>query len=520
MTTAPADPAATSTPEPRPRPGQPLTAVQRVLVGIVIALVLVIAAIGFAGSYAAVSHLAEAKGFGRFAAIFPIGLDSGIGAFLALDLLLTWLRIPFPLLRYGAWVLTIATVAFNAAAAWPDPLGVGMHAVIPVLFVIAVEAARHAIGRIADITADKHIESPPVSRWIVAFPSTLLIWRRQRKHNIRSYEAVLDHQRQIHVYRARLRKDHGRRWRREAPAEKLLVLRLAAGGMTVADAIALPELEARKREADRLARLEAARLEEADRLQALEDQRRIEEKARIERARIQREEEAEAARLESAQRIREEEEDRHRRIAEAETHARLDEIQREQDTAQEENDRRLRAEKLAHAQELAEAEERRCAAASKTAQSAEQASRAATEAARQAERKSLLEQAAILEQQRAVAQAASGPASASASRAASGPASASPAGSPTTVGTGTGRTANANAGSVTTGTANGPANEGPIDTTEVVAAYQHLKQQLGKDPSDAALGQRLGVSRSRAQQLRTAAIEAGHTELAKTLRVA
>ena len=98
------------------------------------------------------------KGFGAFANVFPIGIDAGICVLLALDLLLTWIRIPFPLLRQTAWLLTAATIAFNGAAAWPDPLGVGMHAVIPVLFVVSVEAARHAIGRIADITADKHME--------------------------------------------------------------------------------------------------------------------------------------------------------------------------------------------------------------------------------------------------------------------------------------------------------------------------------------------------------------------------
>lgn len=63
-----------------------------------------------------------------------------------------------------AWLLTAATVAFNGAAAWPDPLGVGMHAVMPVLFVVVVEAARHAIGRIADITARKHMEGVGLSR--------------------------------------------------------------------------------------------------------------------------------------------------------------------------------------------------------------------------------------------------------------------------------------------------------------------------------------------------------------------
>jgi hypothetical protein len=60
--------------------------------------------------------------------VFSIGIDAGICVLLALDLLLTWIRIPFPLLRQTAWLLTAATIAFNGAAAWPDPLGVGMHA--------------------------------------------------------------------------------------------------------------------------------------------------------------------------------------------------------------------------------------------------------------------------------------------------------------------------------------------------------------------------------------------------------
>ena len=51
------------------------------------------------------------------------------------------------MLRHTAWMLTIATIVFNAAAAWPDFIGTSRHAVIPVLFVVVVEAARHSIGR-------------------------------------------------------------------------------------------------------------------------------------------------------------------------------------------------------------------------------------------------------------------------------------------------------------------------------------------------------------------------------------
>jgi len=212
-----------------------LTRMHRILIGVVIAGVVVIAGIGFAGSYAAVRSLALQKGFGNFSYVFPIGIDAGICVLLALDLLLTWIRIPFPLLRQTAWLLTAATIAFNGAAAWPDPLGVGMHAVIPVLFVVGVEAARHAIGRIADITADKHMEGVRLTRWLLSPLPTFLLWRRMKLWELRSYEAVIKLEQERLVYQARLRSRFGRAWRRKAPVESLMPLRLARYGVPLAE---------------------------------------------------------------------------------------------------------------------------------------------------------------------------------------------------------------------------------------------------------------------------------------------
>jgi len=238
---------------------QPPTRTQKLLTGIVVGAVLIIAALGFIGSYSAVTDLALTKGFGDFAHAFPIAVDAGIVAFLALDLLLTWRRIGFPLLRYTAWTLTAATIAFNAVVSWPDPVGVSMHGVIPVLFVIAVEAARHAIGRIADITADKHLEGPPPSRWLLNPIGTFILWRRQRLWGIRTWDQVLTLERGRRIYVAQLRKEYGRRgWRRKASAEQMLVLSLARDGMSIEDAIDLPE-----REAQKLAEAEAEREAEA-----------------------------------------------------------------------------------------------------------------------------------------------------------------------------------------------------------------------------------------------------------------
>ncbi|MBR8643121.1 DUF2637 domain-containing protein [Streptomyces tuirus] len=212
-----------------------LTRMHRVLIGVVVAGAVIIAGIGFAGSYAAVRELALKKGFGNFSYVFPIGIDAGICVLLALDLLLTWIRIPFPLLRQTAWLLTAATIAFNGAAAWPDPLGVGMHAVIPILFVVAVEAARHAIGRIADITADKHMEGVRLTRWLLSPVPTFLLWRRMKLWELRSYDQVIKLEQERLVYQARLRSRFGRSWRRKAPVESLMPLRLARYGVPLAE---------------------------------------------------------------------------------------------------------------------------------------------------------------------------------------------------------------------------------------------------------------------------------------------
>ncbi|MFI9600351.1 DUF2637 domain-containing protein [Streptomyces sp. NPDC052043] len=211
-----------------------LTALQRRIIAGVAVGAAVIALIGFIGSYAAVRALAHAKGFGTFAMIFPIGLDAGILVLLALDLLLTWLRMPLPMLRHIAWLLTAATIAFNGAAAWPDPIGVGMHAVIPVLFVAVVEAARHAVGVAADISAARHMESVRLSRWLLSPLSTFRLWRRMKLWELRSYDEVIALEQSRLVERARLRARYGWWWRRKAPVEVVIAYRLTRYGRPLA----------------------------------------------------------------------------------------------------------------------------------------------------------------------------------------------------------------------------------------------------------------------------------------------
>jgi hypothetical protein len=147
------------------------------------------------------------------------------------------------MLRHTAWLLTAATIAFNAAAAWPDPIGTGMHAVIPVLFVVVVEAARHAIGRTADITAGRHMDSVRMARWFLDPISTFRLWRRMKLWELRSYDQVIKLEQSRLVERARLRSRYGRRWRSKAPVSAVMALRLTRYGRALAPVSGVLDIE-------------------------------------------------------------------------------------------------------------------------------------------------------------------------------------------------------------------------------------------------------------------------------------
>ncbi|WP_051848610.1 MULTISPECIES: DUF2637 domain-containing protein [unclassified Streptomyces] len=479
---------------------------------------LILAAIGFVGSYTAVRKLAEDKNFGSFSHAFPIGIDAGIIVFLALDLILCHKRMPLPPLRWVAWALTAATVFYNASAGdkgiTEDPLAAAMHATIPILFIGSAEAARHYIARLAQITADKHIDGVPLTRWIVAPLSSLRIWRRMRLWNIRSYETVIKLEQEVRIYRAQLKKEHGRLWRWKAGADQILVLELAASGMSVADAIDLPAREEAKR------RDEEARIA-LDKEQAEDNRRRKDLDYQREQQRLdeERQHQEEARRAESERQALELENDRQaaarqRQIAEAEARARLADIARREQEVQEETARRRRQEEIEHARHLA-VEQGKAAQAAKARQEAEHAARLEAERKLDASRRAaeVMQRAASATASQTSANAnrppASGTPSASANSAAvpASPASATtPATTPEPANASTSQTAASSASAV--------------DIAQVVDVYQLLEQQDGKPPSDAKLGTALGVSRSRAQQLRTLAVEAGNTQLAKPVRLA
>ncbi|MFD8078196.1 DUF2637 domain-containing protein [Streptomyces sp. NPDC059718] len=375
----------------------------------------VLAGIGFTGSYNALRHLAVSKGFGSFAYAFPVGIDAGILVLLAMDLYLLRRRIRLPFLRWFAHGLTVATVVFNAAAPdgplTADPLAAAMHGVIPVLFIVAVEAARHCIGRMAAILAgEQEYGSPPLFRWLLSPLPTWFLFRRMRLWDLPNYQQVVNRQREITIYRQMLRKRYGRHaWRWKTPPDELLPIKMARFGLSVDEALEIPVREAEAA----AARAEAARLRELEAetsrglRESEEELRRIEMNTRIEVAKLgaMQEQMVAQGRLERARKqleeaveadLRESEGQVQLREAEAEREAQKLRDQTEAERLQAIHDREneqlnwqeeLRRREAAAQQQAAEAEAKRIeteAAAKKVAQQqqaeAAEAERAAAEA--------------------------------------------------------------------------------------------------------------------------------------------
>ncbi|MER5747167.1 DUF2637 domain-containing protein [Streptomyces sp. NPDC002225] len=247
----------------------------------------IVGSIGFAGSYDALRSLAEERGFGRYSYVFPIGIDAGIIAMYGLDLVLVWQRMPKPLLRLTAHLLTIATIVFNVNAGEKnpaeDPLGAAMHGALPILFVAVIEAARHLIIHTNRLSLAVESDRVPLHRWLLAPWSAWSLYRRMRLYEVPSYARMIAMEKDRTVYRAWLQHQHGRRWKKRARAEELLPFTMAPFGLSVDEALALPRLQ--KEAADARAAAEQDRIEQAA---VREEQRLLDAEARAAKAKVRR----------------------------------------------------------------------------------------------------------------------------------------------------------------------------------------------------------------------------------------
>ncbi|WP_327372314.1 DUF2637 domain-containing protein [Streptomyces sp. NBC_01217] len=238
--------------------------------------------IGFAMSYSTLAKVALSWGFSEgLAPWFPVGVDASIIAFLALDLYLIRKSTPWPLLRVAAHAMTGATIWFNASSQGrisADPVKAASHGVMPILFVIGVEAARRLIIQKARLEAGTATDRIPMHRWILSPVATPRFYRRMRLHGISSYPEMIRRQQALIGYEQWLKRKYDGDLSKATEDERL-PMKMAAHGYTVAEALAMPEqqerdAEARAEEAERRrldaeTRQELARKKaEADRLEA------------------------------------------------------------------------------------------------------------------------------------------------------------------------------------------------------------------------------------------------------------
>ncbi len=133
--------------------------------------------IGAINSFAAVAT-AMTPWFGSLAWTVPLGIDLGIAAFVALDLVLIRVGLRVSWLRIVPTILIIGTVYLNVAGQ-TDPMGIVGHALLPALWIAAVEVAgsvlrAHALGR-----RTLH-DRVPLWRWLLDPFNTLILWRRMK----------------------------------------------------------------------------------------------------------------------------------------------------------------------------------------------------------------------------------------------------------------------------------------------------------------------------------------------------
>jgi hypothetical protein len=76
-------------------------------------------------------------------------------------------------------------------------------------------------------------------RWLLSPLPTFRLWRRMKLWELRSYRRVLSLEQERLVYQARLRARFGRAWRRKAPVEQRLPLKLTHYGVPLGSARAL-----------------------------------------------------------------------------------------------------------------------------------------------------------------------------------------------------------------------------------------------------------------------------------------
>ena len=190
------------------------------IAGLVILIALGLAAYAAAASYDTVAGQAVAHGV-SLPHLNPLGIDGGLFGIITLDIGLTVIGRPIWWLRLAARLFAIGTIAANASAGWPSPVGVGLRVAAPALFVLIVEAGRHVLLH-RDTGTRGRI---PVARWLLAPVSTAALWRRMKLWDLTDYRVALDMELSRRQAIVKLEMKYPAGWREAAPADLVWMLR-------------------------------------------------------------------------------------------------------------------------------------------------------------------------------------------------------------------------------------------------------------------------------------------------------
>ena len=154
-----------------------LTRRQRQALGFAVTIVLAGMAMGFLSSFTTLYHAAQQHAW-FYPWLLPLSVDSGILAYVLLDHLAVTLGSRSRWLHLAAWSLAAFTVWANAAVGTSEgTVWRVIHAAMPALWVLGVEALRFTWKRLHEDTAETP-DRIPAGRWLAAPFATLAMRRR------------------------------------------------------------------------------------------------------------------------------------------------------------------------------------------------------------------------------------------------------------------------------------------------------------------------------------------------------
>jgi hypothetical protein len=202
----------------------PLTRPEMGLAGLGALAAAGVGALGLIASFDAVSSAAARWGFGE-PWMLPVGIDVAIPVFTVANLLLIRMDMALAWVRFVPWALTLITCGLNVAAGeslWAKVA----HGTMPLLWVVFSEIGAHIYAVRIGAATGRRMEKVRFSRWMLAPLSTFGLWRRMTLWEITSYSEALKRERERQLARARLREEHGRRWRSKTPRPERVLLKL------------------------------------------------------------------------------------------------------------------------------------------------------------------------------------------------------------------------------------------------------------------------------------------------------